>query len=66
MHGPAIKEVQGYGTPEWLTAFLRDPGHERFYGDQNDMPGYADELDDEELAALVVFLRGLAAPAEAP
>lgn len=58
--GGGAPSLQGYGSTEWLAAFLRDPGHERFYGESNDMPAYADELDDEELAALVVFLRGLA------
>lgn len=58
-YGGGAPSLQGYGSVEWLTAFLRDPGHERFYGENNDMPAYADELDDEELAALVVFLRGL-------
>ncbi|MCO5170534.1 MAG: cytochrome b N-terminal domain-containing protein [Planctomycetes bacterium] len=56
--GGGAPSLQGYGTPEWLTAFLRDPGHERFYGDSNHMPAYGGELDEEELAALVVFLRG--------
>lgn len=56
--GGGAPSLQGYGTPEWLTAFLRDPGHERFYGDSNLMPAYGGELDDDELAALVVFLRG--------
>lgn len=51
--------LAGYGTAAWLDAFLRDPGHELFYGEDNDMPAYADELDPDELAAIVVFLRGL-------
>lgn len=51
--------LAGYGTPAWLDAFLRDPGHALFYGEDNDMPAYADELEPDELAALVVFLRGL-------
>ncbi len=58
--GGGAPSLQGYGTAEWLGAFLRDPGHERFYGENNDMPAYADELDPDELEALVVFLRGLA------
>lgn len=41
--------LQGYGAPERLDASLRDPGHDRPHGERN----------DEELAAPVVFLRGL-------
>jgi ubiquinol-cytochrome c reductase cytochrome b subunit len=50
----------GYGSREWLSAFLKNPGHARFYGEANEMPAYADELDDDEVAALVTYLRGLA------
>ena len=40
--------------------FLRDPGQDHLYAEDNDMPGYAEDLSEEELEALVVFLRGLA------
>lgn len=51
--------LAGYGSEEWLLEFLRAPGSPRFYGEDNDMPAYAGELSDEDLRALVVFLRGL-------
>lgn len=51
--------LHGYGSEEWLTAFLKDPGGARFYGEMNDMPGYAEDLSAEDIAALVTFLRGL-------
>jgi ubiquinol-cytochrome c reductase cytochrome b subunit len=50
--------LRGYGSAEWLGAFLRAPGHELFYGEDNDMPAYAKELDADELSAVVTFLRG--------
>lgn len=52
--GPNLHD---YGSEEWLLAFLRDPGAPRFYGEDNTMPAYGEELSEEELRALVVFLR---------
>ncbi len=54
--GPNLHD---YGSEAWLIDFLRDPGQPHFYAEDNTMPGYADELDDEELRALAVFLREL-------
>lgn len=51
--------LHGYGTTAWLVDFLRDPGADLFYGADNEMPGYADELTRAELEALAAFLRGL-------
>ena len=51
--------LAGYGTSEWLLAFLKDPAHELFYAEDNQMPGYQDELSEEELRALVIYLRTL-------
>ncbi|MGE0708904.1 MAG: cytochrome b N-terminal domain-containing protein [Planctomycetota bacterium] len=50
--------LAGYGSPAWLKAFLKDPGSPLFYCDANEMPAYA-ELSEQELDALVVYLRGL-------
>ena len=34
-------DLTGYGSREWLIAFLEDPTHERFYGSKNDrMPSF--------------------------
>jgi len=54
--------LHGYGSPEWLLAFLKDPAHELFYYDYNEMPAYDEELTDAELEALVVYLRTLDEP----
>lgn len=51
--------LYGYGSPDWLEAFLKDPASPRFYGEANEMPGYKDDLSPEDLQALVVYLRGL-------
>ena len=38
----AAPDLTGYGSREWLLGIIRDPTHERFYGDDNDaMPSYA-------------------------
>ena len=59
-------DLTGYGSDEWLTAFLSDPAGERFYGKRNDrMPAFAphpgdpaNRLSPEDLAMLVSWLRG--------
>ena len=63
-------DLTGYGSVEWLTAFIKNPAHERFYGRRNDrMPAFGEEnrLDDESIAMLVTWLRGDSAePAKGP
>ena len=60
-------DLTGYGSREWLTAFLGNPAHERFYGKDNDrMPAFAadaqhpekNRLTAEEIGYLVSWLRG--------
>ena len=63
-------DLNGYGSREWLADFLADPGHERFYGDENVMPAFAPGLVDggaddpvntltrEEILLLADWLRG--------
>lgn len=51
--------LHGYGSAEWLRAFLVNPASERFYHELNEMPAYGKELSAKELDALVVYLRGL-------
>jgi ubiquinol-cytochrome c reductase cytochrome b subunit len=63
----AAPDLTGYGSAEWLTAFITNPAHERFYPDSNDrMPAFAAHADNptanrlsaEELRLLVDWLRG--------
>ena len=54
-------DLTGYGSREWLTAFISDPSHDRFYGDHNDrMPAFGTEkiLTEKELGLIVDWLRG--------
>jgi ubiquinol-cytochrome c reductase cytochrome b subunit len=54
-------DLTGYGSKEWLTAFINDPSHERFYGKRNDhMPSFGKNrnLDDQAIGLLVDWLRG--------
>ena len=54
-------DLTGYGSTEWLTDFIKNAAHERFYGRRNDrMPIFGEEgrLDDKSIAMLVAWLRG--------
>jgi ubiquinol-cytochrome c reductase cytochrome b subunit len=54
-------DLSGYGSAEWLAAFVRNPADERFYGKKNDrMPafGHAGRLDEKSLGLVVAWLRG--------
>lgn len=54
-------ELTGYGSREWLMAFISDPGHGRFYGKNNDgMPAFGKDqrLDPEAIGLVVDWLRG--------
>ncbi len=57
-------DLTGYGSKEWLTSFISNPAHERFYGDNNDrMPAFAPSnetaiLMGDELPVIVNWLRG--------
>lgn len=71
-------DLTGYGSREWLTGIIRDPTHERFYGDTNDrMPAFApagadapaeaqatNRLAPREIGLIVDWLRGDYQPAE--
>jgi mono/diheme cytochrome c family protein len=60
-------DLTGYASREWLTAFISNPAHERFYRDTNDrMPAFAANSDNpalnrlsaDDLALIVSWLRG--------
>jgi len=57
---PSAPDLTGYGSRDWLMEFIRDPAHERFYGERNDrMPRYGPEeiLDDDAVGLIVDWLR---------
>ena len=60
-------DLTGYGSAKWLTEFIGNPNHSRFYGDKNDrMPAFAEHptdpsrnsLSKHEFEMLVRWLRG--------
>jgi len=58
---PSAPDFTGYGSREWLTAFIQDPAHERFYGKRNDrMPQFGLEqwITPEAMGLIVDWLRG--------
>jgi ubiquinol-cytochrome c reductase cytochrome b subunit len=53
-------DLTGWGSHEWLHAFIENPAHERFYGKRNDrMPvfGESSRLDPKSIDLLVRWLR---------
>lgn len=66
-NGGGAPDLTGYGSREWLSAFISDPAHERFYGDKNDrMPAFYKDKENpknnkftqRELDMLIEWLRG--------
>jgi ubiquinol-cytochrome c reductase cytochrome b subunit len=54
-------DLTGYGSREWLVAFISNPAHDRFYGGRNDrMPAYLEEksLTAQEISLVTDWLRG--------
>src|SRR3989441_1911316 len=54
-------DLTGYGSREWLLAFISNPAHTRFFSKRNDrMPAFADDkiLDDHAIGLLADWLRG--------
>ena len=52
---------EGYGSAEWLREFLKNPGHDKFYGKRNDrMPAFGESsrLTARELDMLIRWMRG--------
>ncbi len=58
---PTGPDLTGFGSKDWLVAFVSDPAHERFYGKRNDrMPSYGRDksLDETSIGLVVDWLRG--------
>lgn len=51
-------ELNRYGSYQWLSEFIKNPGSDQFYGDKNLMPGYADKLSARDLDLLVRWMIG--------
>jgi ubiquinol-cytochrome c reductase cytochrome b subunit len=58
---PSAPDLTGYGSRDWLLAFISDPSHARFYGERNDrMPAYGPDkiLTAAEIGLVTDWLRG--------
>jgi len=54
-------DLTGYGSREWLLAFISNPAHPRFFGKRNDrMSAFAEDkiLDAHAISMLAAWLRG--------
>lgn len=51
-------DLKGWASEAWLSAFIRQPGHDRFYGKLNEMDEFdADKLSKTELMMVIGWLR---------
>ncbi len=54
-------DLTGYGSREWLIAFISNPEHDRFFGGRNDrMPLFGEEkvLTQQEIGLIADWIRG--------
>ena len=54
-------DLTGYGSRDWLMAFISNPAHPKFYGKRNDrMPAFAEDkiLDAKAIGLIADWLRG--------
>jgi ubiquinol-cytochrome c reductase cytochrome b subunit len=61
IQGGTGPDFTGYGSANWLGEFLKNPGHDRFYGKRNDrMPAFGESsrLSERELDLLIRWMRG--------
>ncbi|MBM4074789.1 MAG: cytochrome bc complex cytochrome b subunit [Planctomycetes bacterium] len=57
--GAGYPTLTGYASQEWLRRFLRDPGHDDFYGSRNLMLQFHEKrLSERELDLLVKWMTG--------
>lgn len=60
-------DLNGYASKKWLVDFIRNPGHERFYGEKNIMPAFDQtQISDRDLGLLADWIRGEWARGEKP
>lgn len=56
--GAGVPILTGYGGKDWLLRFLENPGHDDFYGSNNQMPAFADSMTPQERELLVNWMTG--------
>ncbi len=54
----AAPSLTNYAGKDWLTEFLQNPGHEKYYGSYNAMPAFGERLTKKELDLLVRWMVG--------
>jgi ubiquinol-cytochrome c reductase cytochrome b subunit len=50
-------DMTGYASRNWILGQIRDPGAASQYGELNEMPSFADDLDAQDQRMLTAFLR---------
>jgi ubiquinol-cytochrome c reductase cytochrome b subunit len=50
-------DMTGYGSRTWLFRQIKDPAAATQYGELNEMPAFADDLDDHDIRMVAAFLR---------
>jgi ubiquinol-cytochrome c reductase cytochrome b subunit len=55
----AAPNLSGYASDSWISGLLMRPGHELFFGEDNEMPSYEGKLDERQVADLTRYLREL-------
>ena len=54
-------DLKGWGSREWTYAFIRAPGHSRFFGEANEMETFDHlRLPEEDLQAITAWLHAQA------
>lgn len=56
--GAGAPTLTGYAGKAWMTAFLKGPGSEEYYGEHNLMPSFESSLNEKELSLLVDWMVG--------
>ena len=57
-------DIADYGSKQWLTAFILDPGSDQFYGEENTMQVFKGKISDRDLDLLVRWMTGDYYPTE--
>lgn len=56
--GTGAPTLTGYAGKDWLTAFLKNPGHDDFYASKNIMPAFETSLTAKDLSLLIDWMTG--------
>jgi ubiquinol-cytochrome c reductase cytochrome b subunit len=57
--GPGYPSLTGYASKKWVTEFVKNPGHDSFYGsERNLMPAFGEKMSEKELKFLIDWMMG--------